>query len=287
MGYRRKQRNRKAGYAKLRRLEKHDSPFHEPFVTLSSELLTIRELNKRLGKSIAQIQKADMVELHRKAAKLNDKDQKVIEEFIRVIADVMTKKVIKQRPKNLNSPRAAKFIWSTVLAVSLPAKFSDFIRNTSLTYLVSIFENFLEQIVDVALRERPEAIIGVEKTVLVDDLIACTDIEAVRQRLRAKATESVLQGDIQDICKRLEQKWKVSMSHFVGWDAFKERFYRRNVIIHHSGVVDEIYRRKTGYRGKVKKLSVSEKYLVKSLDLFEDMAVNLAAAFNDKFLASD
>ena len=50
-----------------------------------------------------------------------------------------------------------------------------------------------------------------------------------------------------------------------------ERFYRRNIIIHNNGIVNEKYREKTGYKGKDEILDVSEEYLNKSLKLFQDM----------------
>ena len=71
------------------------------------------------------------------------------------------------------------------------------------------------------------------------------------------------------------------------WSEFKERFYRRNILLHASGVVSEEYKRKTGYEGEEKRLTVSEDYLDKSFESFRLMSKKILGAFYEKFEKED
>ena len=262
----------------MERFRELNTPFYGPLNMFCTELHMLRELNKRLAKSIVEMQASELLIVRRKGGKLSDKDKQEVMKLSREVLIYLQQKKVRASQR--------KFVWKGAFAIVHPPRFIDFMRNMSLVYLVSMFENFLEQITNIVLRERPETLKGIGKSVPVEELIGCRDIESVRQRLRAKATESFLQGDIQEIDDRLQQKWGISFSQFGEWRMFKERFYRRNAIVHHSGTVDTTYRMKTGYRGKVDKLSVSEKYLVESIYLFENMGVDLATAFHAKFLTA-
>jgi hypothetical protein len=63
---------------------------------------------------------------------------------------------------------------------------------------------------------------------------------------------------------------------------FKERFYRRNILTHNSGIPNELYRKKTGSTQK-ERLTVSKEYLDESIVIFENTATKLAKKLKEKF----
>ena len=68
----------------------------------------------------------------------------------------------------------------------------------------------------------------------------------------------------------------------INWNEFKERFYRRNIIIHNSGKPNKLYRTKTGYDGEDERLTVSKVYLKDSIRLFKMMSDKIALTFKTK-----
>jgi hypothetical protein len=83
--------------------------------------------------------------------------------------------------------------------------------------------------------------------------------------------------------KYIEQKFSMEIFHFEEWTKFKERFYRRNILVHNSGMVNRYYRLKTGYRGKCRQMVVSKQYLDESIDLFGKVAELIFVMFDKKF----
>lgn len=66
------------------------------------------------------------------------------------------------------------------------------------------------------------------------------------------------------------------------WKEFCERFYRRNVIMHNDGKPDEMYYRKTSKRHTKYRLDSSEKYILKSVRLFDKFAKLTVDQFSKK-----
>jgi len=273
---------------KLQKLQELDSPFHGPFSFLMSNLSLLEELEKRLTKSVLEMQERQMSEWKRQADQLNAKDVAAFRRMSAIlgIALARAKKGRLETRKaqvRFGSPKGPKLLIKLVKAVVYPPRFNDFIRNMSLVYLISAFENFLEQMMEIAFREEPKALVPFQTTITAEELVKCKDLEAAKTELAQKAIAVMMYGDIEEINKRLKQRLGIAMSDVDAWKNFEERFYRRNLIIHKSGEVDEVYRKKVGFRGKTKVLRVSDRYLLQSLDLFRNMALDLFDAFHSKF----
>lgn len=116
-----------------------------------------------------------------------------------------------------------------------------------------------------------------------EELVKFSSISDVKDEMIENEVSSLLYKDLDNWDRYFEQKFKIELSKIVDWTKFKERFYRRNIIVHNSGVINKIYRTKTGYSGKNKFVKVSLKYLIQSIDLFDDFASKLAEQFAKKF----
>lgn len=180
--------------------------------------------------------------------------------------------------------------------------FGFLVRDMSLVFLITIFEDFLQKILTISFRKRPEALRSCQKRLTYEDLLKFGDISEVRERIIEKET-AIVNEDIEIIREYVQKKFGIDISilsfedsqkiHALAleifekdkpynWVDFKERFYRRNVIIHNSGIPNKIYRQKTGYQGNNEALRVSTNYLNDSLVLFWELAFNIGLTFEEK-----
>ncbi len=60
-------------------------------------------------------------------------------------------------------------------------------------------------------------------------------------------------------------------------------FYRRNLIVHTEGIINDIYRAKTQYKGKDHILSTDSTYLNRGVELFDFYAKIIKQFFIRKF----
>jgi len=181
-------------------------------------------------------------------------------------------------------------------------QFGFLVRAMNLVFLITIFEDFLQKILTISFRKRPEALRSCQKRLTYEDLLKFGDISEVKERIIEKET-AIVNEDIETIREYVQKKFGIDISilssedsqkiHALAlrifdndksynWVDFKERFYRRNLIIHNSGIPNKIYRRKTGYQGKNEKLRVSTDYLNESLVLFWELAFNIGLTFEEK-----
>ena len=124
---------------------------------------------------------------------------------------------------------------------------------------------------------------GCKKSITFEEIFGVEDIKDVKQQIIEKEIFSMINQDIVDIAKHFERDFKANLDQFVGWKKFKERFYRRNIIVHNSGYPNKLYRLKTGFKGKDKRMTVSQNYLNDSIKLFDKTALEITNHFFNKF----
>ena len=181
------------------------------------------------------------------------------------------------------SPEMAKAFTDLLDLFVFEGRSAMFIRDMSLVYLVAIYESFLQRILLTLFEKKPEAMTSGRKPATTEELISCRSVEEVRQLISDKEVRSVMCQDVESIRNYFRERFSVELSKFTDWKQFIERFYRRNIIVHNSGFTNETYRTKTGYKGKDKRMTVSQIYLDESIQLFEDAARRLSEHFQRKF----
>ncbi len=180
---------------------------------------------------------------------------------------------------------------------------SDLVRNMSLVYLVAVFESFIQRVLRISFRKRPETLKTCQKTLNYEELLKFRNIDEVREGIIEKEI-MVVNEDIEELRKYIKQRFGIEISEFVedsekirqfthmklgietskayNWNEFKERFYRRNILIHNLGMPNKQYRQKTGYEGGNEHLKVTMEYLIESISLFSQIAMNIGLAFEEK-----
>lgn len=199
------------------------------------------------------------------------------------IATSVDKKDVKTSYLKID-PKTQKVLWDFLCSSGLYRKEQvKFIRNMGLVYLIAEFESFLQKVLETTFLKKPEILASSQKTITFEELVKFKDIAYARQHIIEKETSYILSLDIEEMGKYIEQKFGMKIFHFDEWTEFKERFYRRNTLIHNSGMIDRHYRLKTGYHGKCRQMIVSKQYLNKSIDLFGKVAIVIFAMFDEKF----
>lgn len=267
---------------------KIEAPFDTPYFNLLNDLFILRELNNQLPKSIEQL-------INRRQRKFKEKvgrlDKKTREEYIK-LGDFLEKAAqeatSRRKPKKLSmsisvSDKIGKLFKEFLDTFQFSTRFNKFIRDMSLVYLIAEFESFLQGVLTIAFQKKPEALTSSQKSITFEELMKFNDINNVKQRIVEKEALSVINQDIEDVNDYFKQKFNTDLSQFTtNWKKFKERFYRRNIIIHNSGMINMIYRAKTGYKGKSRRLIVSRNYLKDSIKLFQNMGFNISEHFSNK-----
>ena len=156
----------------------------------------------------------------------------------------------------------------------------EFMRDMSLVYLVSQFEAMLQRFIGHALNKHPTALSS-GRALTLDELKKCGRIkDAIGAVIRKGGHRRYATGYRPN--GRLPRSevgcYHVRVTEMV---AVRESFYRRNIILHNSGIVNGKYRQKTHYRGKICQLRVSYDYLTKSVSAFQQIAERLVMHFGD------
>lgn len=270
--------------AKLKRSKergrKERSRYFQVYNNFKNDIFILNELNKQLPKSIKEFVDKRQKKYHDKLTKLDKKSKKEI----RKIADLFGK-VIKDKKKSFSvsvGENAAKLFTEVMHSSLFSSRFNMFIRDMSLVYLIAEFESFVKHIMEISFEKKPEILIASHKTIEFKDLFKLKDIQEAKQNLVEKETNAIINQDIILINKYFKDKFNLDLSKEDYWNKFKERFYRRNVLLHNSGHVNKIYKSKTHYRGKNTRLTVSQKYLKDSLKLFERVGLDISEHFYKK-----
>lgn len=154
------------------------------------------------------------------------------------------------------------------------------IREMSLVYLVSEFESFLQQMISLTLQKMPGPIL--ERTLTLKELEEWKNVRQAKYRIIEKEIHDIRLTNPDEADDYFSKKFRIRLSALPQWSEFKERFYRRHVIIHRRGEPDRKYRERTG-RKRLKLLEVSQNYLAHSIILFSATARRVARELEKRF----
>ena len=243
-----------------------------------NELDILRELNHRLADSIESMRQDTLKSINEKIKSLDKEAKREFDESVALInSEVPMKKMVSIKGK------PAEILWEIYHESSLiPNRFLMFIRDTGLIYLIAQYENFLRNVLELTFSKQPKIISTCKKSITFEELVKFENLDAVKEEILSKEESEITNQDIQDIAEYFQTKLNINMSEFSEWKKFKERFYRRNVLIHNSGIPNALYRKKTGLTNEKKQLMVSKEYLDESIMMFEEVASKLTNDLKEK-----
>lgn len=258
--------------------ETFSSYFKNRFALFNSEIDILRQVNKIIPPSTTQYYTNESRRLFAEAMKLDEQGKKQFQKWVD-----FRPRGKKTRTIYITHKRANELI-DTIMNVGMyTTRIPMFIREMSVVYLVASFENFLATAMSLAMTFKPDILKQSDKKLDYREIVAYDTIEGLLSSIINDEVEAVFFKDIEDINGYLKQKFNLNFSKRPDWPKLKEIFYRRNLIIHNDLRPNDIYREKTGYKGKDDRLDITEGYMVRAFRLFERYSNEVDKHFMAKF----
>ena len=138
-----------------------------------------------------------------------------------------------------------------------------------LMMLLVRYEEAIAGVFSYLINKIPEAYLS-EKSIKYSDLVVMeADIQDVKKTLLDKEVEEIMRQPISEWYKLFESKHKVRYDiNSKEFEKFREIYYRRNLIVHNQGVVNDTYRVNTKADVECgEQLRVNKAYLIEALEI--------------------
>ena len=144
-----------------------------------------------------------------------------------------------------------------------------FFREMILVYSVIVFEEFVSKILESLFLKKPETL-KTEKTIAYEELVQFKDLNEVINFVSKKEVDSIISMGIDEIGNYLKNRFKLDLTKETDWSQFREKFFRRNIIVHNYGYPNEIYNSKTRNKSnKNERLEINKQYLEDTFAIIE------------------
>ena len=122
---------------------------------------------------------------------------------------------------------------------------SEHLMNMTLVYLIALFEGFNKSFFLTLLMNKPEQMKNRKKTINYEKLLEYDSLENLHKHLAEKITEELGYKDIDEFNRFLSKQYKIDLDKdFKNWEALRDNYYRRNIIVHNNGRISELCIRK-------------------------------------------
>ena len=118
----------------------------------------------------------------------------------------------------------------------------DIQNDSAIMMLLVRYENCISGIYRFLLNNYPKAYLS-NKSITYTELIECsTDIESIKAKFVEKEVDEFMRMPLSDWYKTFESKHKANFNYISEeMKAFREIYYRRNIIVHNQGIANDIY----------------------------------------------
>jgi hypothetical protein len=154
------------------------------------------------------------------------------------------------------SENVTQLVWRIAGSV----KQRTFFAEMALVYLVSRLEAFLKDYLQAVFLQDPRRLRS-SAQLTYEQALRYPSMPALRRALAEREAEALGYKSIDDVERALKERFGVRLSDFPKWQLVREVVYRRNLVVHNRGVVNDIYRSKIGFGGKKKHLGTDMKYV--------------------------
>lgn len=270
--------------------------YHYTCLKLEFSIRMLEDLNKELPLIMKQYSRKKQKDTQKAWKNLDEKTRLEFEDLNKIlfppIEEVLKTVYVGENGKKYLPPLEIpdsyrKILVKRISSLPMTYMFNDLIREMCLVYLIAQFESLVENFLKTTFNICPKCLASQKKVSMEAIVSKIHSKEEILKTLAEKEVSDVLRSEVDKWDGYFSKKFKIRIATCVpDWNEFKERFYRRNIILHNLGVVNEEYRKKTGYKGKEERLTVSKDYLEKSIDMFRLMGFKLANEFYRKFAMS-
>ena len=167
-------------------------------------------------------------------------------------------------------------------------QFSELIRILGLTYLVTIFEGYLVDIVREILIAHPDALKS-KRQLTAEEVLTQGGREQIISYLAEKEVEELLYCSFPDVVKYFDSKFNINLNTSgVSAEKITEILATRNIHVHNKGVVNQRFRQLV--KGSSLRVgtykSITREYLKNSIDYIATIVKFIDTKVKTKYLAS-
>jgi hypothetical protein len=148
-----------------------------------------------------------------------------------------------KRPKTVYQTQMSPRVGAFVLQTALPIKKQSFLSEMALVYLVSKMESFIKDYTLELLLLRP-SMLRSGASMAYEEMLSYNSMKALRRAIAQREVDALGYGSVDDVATYYQKKLNIEFSKFPGWLALREQTYRRNLIVHNKGRVNDLYRKK-------------------------------------------
>jgi len=278
--------SRKAKFM-MSKFTKRPKSFEPEYNYFKNDLKILQNLNRVLPQSVKKYERTKKAELGRRMQRLDSQGKRELRKFIMSLR-------FGRCSATVGHEDAARILAEDFDLFVFTNRSVMFIREMSLVYLITSYEQFLESALETTFMTRWETMLAnrseeqterrIERQIPLRLIFESKNLESLkRSQIQERARSIVNRSDITNLGEYLRKILDMDMTERKDWKDFAERFYRRHLVVHNNCYPDESYCIKTGYKGERKRLDVSNEYLTASLNLFDQYADLLHRAFLKKF----
>lgn len=235
------------------------------------DVYILKELNKTIPKALKEIEESERSKVNKMKQTLSGNDKKEFSRFMKWNENPITKR----RQFATTSTKLRDIIQKITETFINGSRYESFIKEMSLVYLITSFEEFLDNLLNSIYSIKPVSLKGGSEQMSYDEIIDAKNHEELIDKMIRKKIKGLMEQGFDDINKDLKRYFHLDLSKNYDYDKFKERFYRRNILIHNNLYPDEQYRDLTGYKGKFVRLGITDIYLQRSYSLFSRYATQI------------
>ena len=126
---------------------------------------------------------------------------------------------------------------------------SEHLMNMTLVYLMALFEGFNKKFFQILLINKPEQMKNRKKKINYEKLVEFDSIDKLHKYLAEEITNKLGYKDIDKFKNFLAEQYTINLDkEFENWEALRDNYYRRNIIVHNNGRISELC---------IKKLNIS------------------------------
>jgi hypothetical protein len=160
--------------------------------------------------------------------------------------------------------KASKRVQDFVLRVAVPIKQKSFLSEMALAYLIARQEAFVKDYIFQLLTHKRKMMIS-SATMTCEELAQHKSLRSLWSYIAQTEVDRLGYGGIDDVAQYFNKKLGIDLTCFSRWGELRESSFRRNLIIHNSGRVNELYRKKASRKTDMSRMSTDMAYVVSAV----------------------
>jgi len=160
--------------------------------------------------------------------------------------------------------KASKRVQEFVLRVAAPIKQKSFLSEMALAYLIARQEAFVKDYIFQLLVHKRQLMISNASTTY-QELAKHKSLGSIWRHIAQNEVDGLGYGSVDDIAQYFAKRLGIDLAGFSRWEALREHSFRRNLIIHNGGRVNDLYTKRTSVKNSAGRISTDMAYVISAV----------------------